>query len=400
MQDWIYGVLNLSWVGYIIITLAFTHLTIIGVTLFLHRSQAHRACGFHPIVSHILRFWLWLTTGMVTKEFVSIHRKHHAKCETEDDPHSPQIEGIDAVLWSGVELYRLESRKPETMERFGQGTPDDWIERNLYTRFNKIGILFMFIADCILLGAPGITVWAIQMMWIPFMATGVINGIGHYWGYRNYECGDASTNVSPWGIIIGGEELHNNHHAFGTSAKLSVKWYEFDIGWFYLKTLSLFGLATIKRLPPKPYFQSGKNTIDVDTIKAMLTNRFQVFSSYTKRVVMPVFEEARRKAAGKENASFFTKVKHLFKRHESLVDACGKERMENVMNESSDLKRVYEMRQSLMSIWTKTTASQKELIEAVQMWCQHAEETGIDVLKEFVVYVKSYTMPQVAAISA
>ncbi|MEW8396853.1 MAG: fatty acid desaturase, partial [Candidatus Thiodiazotropha sp.] len=224
------GLFDLSLSGFILLTLVLTHITIVSVTVYLHRHQAHRALDLHPLLSHFFRFWLWLTTGMVTREWVAIHRKHHAKCETESDPHSPQTRGLGKVLWQGAELYQEEAGNPETLERYGKGTPDDWLERKLYQRHNYSGILLLLLLEIILLGPAGITLWAIQMIWIPFWAAGVINGIGHYWGYRNFEIPNASTNIVPWGIFIGGEELHNNHHAFASSAKLSNRWWEFDLG--------------------------------------------------------------------------------------------------------------------------------------------------------------------------
>jgi len=236
------GLLQLPWWGYIVLILTLTQITVLGVTIYLHRCQAHRALELHPIVSHFFRFWLWLTTGMVTKEWTAIHRKHHAKVETKDDPHSPVALTIKKVFFEGAELYRKEAKNKETMERYGEGTPDDWIEKNLYSRHSALGISLMLVIDLVLFGAMGLTVWALQMAWIPLFAAGVVNGIGHYWGYRNFECKDASRNIIPFGLFIGGEELHNNHHAFATSAKFSSKWWEWDTGWFLIRALQLFGL--------------------------------------------------------------------------------------------------------------------------------------------------------------
>ncbi|MFN3235191.1 MAG: fatty acid desaturase [Gammaproteobacteria bacterium] len=394
----IYGLLDLPWWGYVIATLVMTHITIVGVTLFLHRSQAHRACDFHPIVSHFFRFWLWLTTGMVTKEFVAIHRKHHAKCETEDDPHSPQVLGIETVLWRGVECYRAESLNKETIERYGSGTPDDWMERNVYTKRSVYGVLLMLILDLVFFGVPGLTVWAIQMMWIPFFATGVINGIGHYWGYRNYEIPDASTNVLPWGILIGGEELHNNHHTFGTAAKLSIKPWEFDIGWLYLRIMKFFGLVKIKRMPSKLVSQPGKCTIDAETITAVFSNRFEVLTNYTREVLMPIYFEEKTKA-GECAKQLYAKTKRLFKREPSLVNEKGKVRINEVLAANERLSKVYNLRQSLQDIWCKTQISQKEFIEALQAWCQQAEASGIESLREFVNKLKSYTLANKAKVA-
>ncbi len=283
--DWLAnGLWNLSWWQIVLYTLATTHITIASVTIFLHRAQAHRAMDLHPIPSHFFRFWLWLTTGMVTKEWVAIHRKHHAKCETVDDPHSPQTRGIETVLWRGAELYRAEAKNPETIAKFGHGTPDDWIERNLYTRYSWEGVGLMLILNVALFGVAGLSVWAVQMAWIPITAAGIINGIGHYWGYRNFEAPDASTNVSPWGLIIGGEELHNNHHTYPTAAKFSVKKYEFDIGWIYISLMSKIGWATVKKVPPKLQLGAVKPVADEKTLEALIANRYEVMAGYAREM--------------------------------------------------------------------------------------------------------------------
>src|SRR5438477_1308362 len=267
-----HGLAPLSWWGYIVVALVLTHITIASVTIFLHRSQAHRGLDLHPVIAHFFRFWLWLTTGMVTKEWVAIHRKHHAKVETDEDPHSPQTRGIERVFWEGAELYRDESQNLETLNKYGLGTPEDWIERNVYSRFSWHGIGLMLIVNVALFGPMGLTIWAVQMMWIPITAAGIVNGIGHYWGYRNFSCKDASRNIVPWGIIIGGEELHNNHHAYGTSAKLSSQWYEFDIGWFYIRILQNLKLATIRKVAPRLKTDPSKAVPDLATLHAVITH--------------------------------------------------------------------------------------------------------------------------------
>src|SRR5690606_26543952 len=274
-------------------TLVVTHITIAGVTIYLHRCQAHRALDLHPIASHFFRFWLWLTTGMVTKQWAAVHRKHHAKCETEEDPHSPVTKGIKKVFWEGAELYRTEAKKQETMDKYGHGTPDDWLEHNVYTKHSAKGVAIMLIIDLALFGIAGLAVWAVQMLWIPITAAGIVNGIGHYWGYRNYDCNDAATNIFPIGIIIGGEELHNNHHTFGTSAKLSSKWYEFDIGWMYIRMMEMVGLAKVKKVAPKPKFNRQKMVADLDTLQAVIANRYDVMAKYAKSVTRIWQEEVQ-----------------------------------------------------------------------------------------------------------
>ncbi|MFM6995965.1 MAG: acyl-CoA desaturase, partial [Limnohabitans sp.] len=283
--QWVgHGLLNLAWWQVLLVTLALTHVTIASVTIYLHRHSAHRALDLHPVVSHFFRFWLWMTTGMVTREWTAIHRKHHAKCEREGDPHSPVIFGIRKVFWQGAELYRQEARNQETLERYGHSTPNDWIERHLYTRHSALGVSIMLILDVLLFGALGLAVWAVQMVWIPLTAAGIINGIGHYWGYRNFEATDASTNISPWGILIGGEELHNNHHTYPTAAKLSVKPYEFDIGWAYIRTLQALGLAHVKKTPPRLAYGLARPVADEKTLEALIAHRYEVMASYARQL--------------------------------------------------------------------------------------------------------------------
>lgn len=386
-----YGILDLPWWGYIAAGLIMTHITIASVTIYLHRHQAHRALDLHPIASHFFRFWLWLTTGMETKAWTAIHRKHHAKCETEDDPHSPQVLGLKKVLWEGAELYRKESHDEETMQRFGQGTPDDWLERNIYTPYSAKGIIIMLVVNLVLFGVPGLTIWAVQMGWIPFFAAGIINGVGHFVGYRNFECEDAATNLSPLGLLIGGEELHNNHHSYPTSAKLSVKWWEFDIGWLYIRLLMLFGLAKVKRVVPQPKIISGKKHVDAEALHALLSNRIQVMTTYTKSVILPLFQQEKDKICNVER-QLIEKAKKALIREEKLVDEPCKVALSEFLERSGVVQTVYQFREKLKSIWNKTTASQKELLEDLQEWCVQAEATGIHKLQEFVNYLKGYTV--------
>jgi stearoyl-CoA desaturase (delta-9 desaturase) len=386
-----YGILDLPWWGYILTMLVTTHITIICVTVFLHRHQAHRALELHPAVSHFFRAWLWLTTGMETKAWAAIHRKHHAKCETTEDPHSPQILGLPKVLWEGAELYRREAKEPETMSRYGHGTPDDWLERNVYTPYSAKGINIALALYVILMGVPGLTLWAIQMAWIPFFAAGIINGVGHYWGYRNFECPDAARNIFPWGILIGGEELHNNHHTYPTSAKLSNKWWEFDIGWLYIKILSLLGLAKVKRVAPKSVIVSGKQAIDEDSLQALLSNQIQVMTTYVKKVILPLYNQERQNALPEERR-LLQSIKHALIREDNLVDETNKHFLRQYLEKNNVLNVVYTYKEQLKTIWNKTTATQKELLDALHEWCLEAEGTGIQKLREFVQYLKGYTI--------
>lgn len=386
------GLLDLPWWGYIVVALIFTHITIAAVTIFLHRSQAHRSVDLHPIVSHFFRFWLWLTSGMVTKEWVAIHRKHHAKCETVDDPHSPQTRGLKTVFWQGSELYRAEAKVAETLEKYGHGTPDDWMERNVYDRHSAKGIMLMMAINVVLFGPLGLTIWAVQMAWIPITAAGIINGIGHYWGYRNFACEDASTNIFPWGILIGGEELHNNHHAYGTSARLSNKWYEFDIGWMYIKLMSYVGLATVRKVAPTVKWQPAKPLCDLDSLQAIITHRYDVMTRYVRDTKQEYAAEITKLKTSAHlpqglNITLFRRWLHLEPTELGAADKAG---LDQVLDKSERLQTLYRMRQELAAIWCRSTASREQLLEQLQAWCKRAETSGIQSLQDFSVRLRRY----------
>ena len=384
------GVFDLPWWGYVLAALGLTHVTIASVTIFLHRCQAHRALELHPIASHLFRLWLWLTTGMVTKEWAAIHRKHHAKCETAEDPHSPQIVGINRVLWGGVFLYVKESHNAETMERYGHGTPDDWLERNVYSRFQVLGITLMGIADIMLFGiVPGLLILLTQIVWIPFWAAGVINGIGHYFGYRNYDSADASTNIVPWGILIGGEELHNNHHAFAASAKLSNKWYEFDIGWLYIQILSALGLAKVKKVAPTPRFAEPKPTADAQTLQAVITNRYDVLSRYAKSLKRIYAQEVARLGHWSSEAQTLKRFRNAMLRMQQLSET-ERARLGDALKQSRMLATALAMRQELVGLWERSNASKEQLVRQLQDWCRRAEASGIPPLVDFSRRLGSY----------
>lgn len=376
---------------YILITLLFTHVTIAGVTIFLHRFQTHRALELSPVASHFFRFWLWLTTGMRTIEWVAIHRKHHARVETADDPHSPQVKGIRTVLLQGAELYRHEAGNAETVEKYGFNTPADWLERNIYHRNNSLGICLMLILDVALFGVIGVTIWAVQMIWIPFFAAGVINGVGHWWGYRNFEGPDASTNIIPFGLLIGGEELHNNHHAFASSARFSNKWYEFDLGWLYIRLLELLGLARVKKVAPEPVTDLCKQKVDLDTVRAVITNRLHVMSDYASSVVREVYREETAKATLAKR-QLMRKYRRLLIRHEALLDSAAKVHLAELFHQSATLRVVYEYRQQLQALWQEKSADQEKILRALQEWCLRAEATGVVALQEFAAKLKTYTV--------
>jgi stearoyl-CoA desaturase (Delta-9 desaturase) len=382
--DWLTnGLWNLSWWQIVLYTLVTTHITIASVTIFLHRAQAHRAMDLHPVPAHIFRFWLWLATGMVTKEWVAIHRKHHAKCETADDPHSPQTRGIDTVLWRGAELYREEAKNQETLAKFGHGTPDDWLERNVYTRFSWQGVGVMLILNLALFGVAGLSVWAVQMIWIPVTAAGVINGIGHYWGYRNFEAPDASTNISPWGLIIGGEELHNNHHTYPTSAKFSVKPYEFDIGWVYITMMRKIGWATVKKVPPKLQLGAIKPVADEKTLEALIANRYEVMAGYAREMRRACKAEIALLKEKQADLSPLKAAKRWLHRDDDRVPAAARPHLAQARAAHPVLDKMVTMREELRQMWLNTSQSREQLASDLQAWCRRAEESGIVALQQF-----------------
>ena len=386
------GLLNLSWWEIVLVALALTHVTIASVTIYLHRNQAHRALDLHPAVAHFFRLWLWLTTGMVTKEWTAIHRKHHAKCETAEDPHSPQVHGINKVLWLGVFLYVKESHYPETMERYGHGTPDDWVERNLYTPYSVLGLYLMGAVDIALFGLiPGALVLVTQIVWIPFWAAGVINGIGHFWGYRNWDvpAPDASRNISPIGMLIGGEELHNNHHAFPASAKFSLKWYEFDLGWQYIRALEALGLATVKKVAPTPRFAAPKPVCDEQTLEAVIANRYDVLARYAKSLKHTYQQELERLGHWSKEAEALKPAKRYFARLQRLTEA-ERSRLAEALKSSKALATAVAMRHELAELWGRSSASRSQLVNQLQDWCHRAENSGVVPLAEFSLRLRRY----------
>ena len=382
--EWLaHGAWSLTWWQMILFTMALTHITMISVTVYLHRHQAHRALDLHPIAAHFFRLWLWLTTGQVTKEWASIHRKHHAKCEMADDPHSPHIYGIKKVLFQGAELYRVESKNLETMARYGHGTPSDWIERNLYTRYSWQGVGVMMIINLYLFGMAGLAVWAVQMAWTPIMAAGIINGAAHFWGYRNFETTDASANISPWGIIIAGEELHNNHHTYPTSAKLSVKPYEFDIGWMYIRLMQMAGLAKVKKTPPKLAYGSIRPVADEKTLEALISNRYEIMASYAKDMRAAFKHEIDVLKARSADAAVIKAANSWLHRDAEKVPASVVAHLDQARAASPVLDKMVTMREELRQMWLNTTHSSEHLATELQAWCHRAEASGIAALAQF-----------------
>lgn len=384
--DWMaHGLFDLAWWQIILVMLGLTHITIVSVTIYLHRHSAHRALDLHPIPAHLFRFWLWMTTGQLTKEWTAIHRKHHAKCERDGDPHSPQLYGIKTVFWQGAELYRVEAKNRDTLERYGHNTPDDWIERHLYTPYSALGVSLMLIIDIALFGFIGLTVWAVQMLWIPVTAAGIINGFGHWWGYRNFEAHDASTNISPWGIIIGGEELHNNHHTYPTSAKLSVKPYEFDIGWMYISILSALGLARVKKTPPRAAYGDVRPVADEKTLEALIANRYEVMAQYARGLRKLVAQEAAKLG----DARVLRDTSRWMHRDTEKVPAEAQARLAQARQASPALDKMVHMREELRQIWLNTSQSREQLAADLQSWCRRAEDSGVAALREFSMKLRS-----------
>jgi len=392
-----HGLMPMPWWGYVVLTVALTHVTIAAVSIFLHRAQAHRGLDLHPVVSHFFRCWLWLTTGMVTKEWVAIHRKHHAFVETADDPHSPQTRGIRTVLLQGTELYRTEAKNQETLDKYGLGTPDDWLERNVYARFSWQGVGLMMAVNLVLCGPLGLTIWAIQMAWIPVTAAGIINGLGHFWGYRNFSTEDASTNIVPWGIVIGGEELHNNHHAYGTSAKLSSRWYEFDLGWAYIRGLEALGLAKVRKVAPQIRFDREKLHADLETLQSVITHRYAVLTSYARSLKAAFASEAaalRERVRRGELTADLPSVRRLrqwFHSDARKLPESDRVRLASALESSKALQTIYAMRQELAALWERSNDSREQLLARLQDWCYRAEASDIVPLRNFSQKLRTYS---------
>jgi stearoyl-CoA desaturase (delta-9 desaturase) len=385
------GLTQGSWGTWIVYVLVVTQLTIFTVTLYLHRSQTHRGVDFHPVLAHFFRFWSWISTGMVTKEWVAIHRKHHAKVETEEDPHSPQIYGIKKVFWDGVGLYRDASHNLDDMEKYGRGTPDDWIERHIYTPRAYWGPGLMLVINMVLFGVVGIAVWAIQMAWIPFWAAGFVNGIGHWWGYRNFESADTSTNLSPWGVWIGGEELHNNHHAFPSSAKFALRKWEFDIGWAAIRLFEMLRLSKVLRVAPTLDVRPNMNLPDADTVKAVLSHRFHVMSDYFRGVIAPTLREEAGKA-GAGIAALPRRLRKALGNGGRWLDAASRERMTAFTEKHPQLRTVCEFRARLAALTERNGRNADGMLDGLKEWCREAEATGIRTLAEFAARLKGYRL--------
>ena len=390
-DSWYWGIWHPSFAMHIVYTLVVTQITIVAVTLYLHRYSAHRSLRLHATLKHFFRFWLWLTTGQGTKSWTAIHRKHHATTDVEGDPHSPVVFGIKAVLFTGAELYRA-SDTQEIRDKYGRGTPEDWVERYVYERFSFGGVASMLLINIVLFGPIGLTIWAVQMMWIPVMAAGVINGIGHYAGYRNFECKDASKNVFPWAFFIGGEELHNNHHTYPNSAKLSFKRWEFDIGWAWIMLFKYLGLAKPLSTGPIARKVLGRSVVDIDTALALMNDRFKVMANYADKVIAPNVRQEYENA-DKATRKVYKRALNLLRREEMLIDATARIRISQLVDTSPMLKTIYELKLQLQDVWAKRSGNGEEMLDAIKQWCLDAETSGIQALLDFSEELKSYTVP-------
>lgn len=388
-----HGVLPLPWWGYLLIGALTIHLTVIGVTLYFHRDQAHRALDLHPALRQFFRFWVWLTTAMVVHEWVAVHRKHHAFVEREGDPHSPQLLGLRRMLLDGARVYQIATQDRESIASYRHGTPDDWFERNLYGRFRILGVTLLLIAEAALFGLPGVAIWAFQMLNMPVLASAVINGLGHHSGYRNFDVPDASTNVVPWGFIAGGEELHNNHHAFPSSARFSVQSYEFDIGWFYIRLLSALGLAKVRRTYPRPSFAERSSRIDLEAMRAVVTNRLHVLRAYRREVLMPLLRsELGQRRVGRSRH----RIRSLFVHDARFMDRSALLDRECLMRRFPQLRTVWQYRESLQAIWEDRAASNERALERLRIWCREAEHSGITSLAEFAARLRTWRLGSTA----
>ena len=386
--DFLYGVLNLSFWGYVLAAFLMVQTTMMAVTLYLHRDAAHRAVDLHPALRHFFRFWIWATSGQITREWVSVHRKHHAFSDVEGDPHSPVLLGLRKILLEGAEVYQASARDPAIAAKYGRGTPDDWLERNLYERHRNLGLITLIVTDLVLFGVPGIIIIAVQMAAMPVMAAGVINGLGHAVGYRNVECDNAARNLMPWGLLTGGEELHNNHHAFPSSARFSMRSGEFDIGWMWLTVFSAVGLAQVRKVAPRARVEAPRPMVDLDTVRTVITARMDVLRNYARTVTLPVLKAEAARSAG----ALSLRVRKLLVRHPKLLDDAARQRLHQVLEQSAALRTVHEFQERLAVLWSGTIRDNERLTGYLREWVREAEASGIERLQEFARALKGYRL--------
>jgi stearoyl-CoA desaturase (delta-9 desaturase) len=385
----LYGVLGLSFWQYVLVTFVLVQITMMAVTLYLHRDQAHRSVDLHPALRHFFRFWCWYTSGMLTPEWVAVHRKHHAFSDQPGDPHSPVLLGIRRILLEGAEVYRESARDPEVVAKYGRGTPTDWLERNVYSKHRNLGIILMIVTDLVLFGVPGIIILSVQLIAMPLFAAGVINGLGHWWGYRNYECDNAARNLVPWGLLTGGEELHNNHHAFPSSARFSMRRWEFDIGWMWLTIFSALGLAKVRKVAPRPVTDTPRERVDLEHVKTIITTRMDVLRDYARTVTLPTLKAEAQASAGRLSL----RVRKLLVRHPSLLDDAARERLQQVLAESAALRTVHEFREKLAVLWSGKIGNNEKLTDYLREWIREAEASNVDRLQQFARQLRAYRLP-------
>ena len=381
-----YGLVELPLWGYALVTFLTIQTMFLGVTLYLHRDQSHGGLILHPALRHVFRFWLWFSSGAVTKQWVAVHRRHHALADRQGDPHSPVVFGLRRVVFEGYELYRDAARDPETLRNYGRGTPEDWIERHLYSRHPYLGLVLFSAAHLLLFGVPAIMMLAVHLAAQPFFAGGIINGLGHAVGYRSFEMPTTATNLVPWALLLGGEELHNNHHAFPRSARFSVQRWEIDVGWLWIRLFSALGLAKARWIAPRPHFERRRRDLDADTVDALFVNRMHVLRDYARRVVLPVCRELARR----EGRGVPVIAPKLLIRHPALLAEEARRKLRELLERYEVLRRVIEYRDSLQQLWNGTSANQARAVAQLREWCRRAEASGIRALREFALALPAY----------
>jgi stearoyl-CoA desaturase (delta-9 desaturase) len=382
----LYGLIELPWWGYVGVTFLTIQVMFLAITLYLHRDQAHGGLMLHPLLRHFFRFWLWFSSGAVTKEWVAVHRRHHAYADVPGDPHSPAIFGLKRVVFEGYELYIAAAHDREILENYGRGTPDDWIERHLYTRYRSLGVVLFCVTSLVLFGIPAIAMVAIHLVSQPFFAGGVVNGLGHAVGYRSYEMPSTATNLVPWGLLLGGEELHNNHHAFPRSARFAVQRWELDIGWVFICAFRAVGLARVRWVAPpvRRTPQQRRKELDADSVEALFTNRMHVLRDYARRVVFPVCKDLAR---GEPRGSVPRATAKLLIRHPALLADEARRMLGELLSRYEVLRRVVEFRESLQLMWND--AADSHSVSRLREWCAGAEASGIGALKEFAIALRA-----------
>jgi stearoyl-CoA desaturase (delta-9 desaturase) len=382
-----YGLFELPLWGYFVVTFATIQVMFLGVTLYLHRDQSHGGLALHPVLRHVFRFWLWYSSGVVTREWVAVHRRHHVYADREGDPHSPVIFGLKRVVLEGYELYSAATRDAAIVRNYGKGTPDDWIERNLYSRHPNLGIVLFSLTALVLFGIPAIVMVVVHLSAQPLFAGGVVNGLGHAVGYRSFEMPSTATNLVPWGVLLGGEELHNNHHAFPRSARFAVQRWEFDIGWFWICAFRAVGLARVGYVAPRPYLEHESRELDADTVHALFTNRMHVLREYARRVVLPVCRELARK---EPRGAVPAMTPKLLIRHPTLLAEEAHRALRDLLERYEVLRRVVEYREGLQHLWNDASANQARAVGQLREWCARAEASGIRALREFSLGLPAY----------